>query len=151
MSNSRYDFKLYRYSDLTDDILNNYKSYQEKYDKLESLEKENLKKAYDYLLTVNAPFIFDAGSSTVALSGNNPLRDNGNWNIGFKNPSFTSQELLFTIQVSGNTFVSTSGDYQKYFYYEQDGKEQMMHHILDVDTGIDDASRSNCHRLRLDY
>lgn len=29
--NQRYDFKLYRYSDLTDDILRNYKSYQEKY------------------------------------------------------------------------------------------------------------------------
>ena len=29
--NQRYNFKLYRYSDLTDDILRNYKSYQEKY------------------------------------------------------------------------------------------------------------------------
>ena len=29
--NQRYDFKLYRYSDLTDNILKNYKSYQEKY------------------------------------------------------------------------------------------------------------------------
>lgn len=92
-----------------------------------------MQKAYDYLTNFDAPFIFDAGSSTVAISGNNPLRENGKWNVGFKNPILNSQDLLLTTSVDGDTFISTSGDYQKYFFYDD---ENIMHHILDVYTGV---------------
>lgn len=94
-----------------------------------------MQKAYNYLLSYNHPFIFDAGTSTVAVSGDNPLRDKGNWNIGMSNPIIDYQELLLTIQVDRDAFISTSGNYQKYFLYEEDGKEKLMHHILDVKTG----------------
>ena len=94
-----------------------------------------MQKAYDYLLTYNQPFIFDAGTSTVAVSGDIPLRDKGSWNIGMTNPIIDSQNLLFTIQVDKDAFISTSGNYQKYFIYEEDGIEKIMHHILDVNTG----------------
>lgn len=57
--------------------------------------------------------------------------DGSLWNVGIVNPRSEEGDLLGTLLVEGGKFISTSGDYEKYFM--KDGKR--YHHILDPDTG----------------
>ncbi len=71
--------------------------------------------------------LLTAGSTTVTL-GSKP--DGEPWRIGVEDPRKPGR-LVATIEATGSTTVSTSGDYQQYF--EQDGVR--YHHILDPITG----------------
>ena len=60
--------------------------------------------------------------------GNKP--DGTNWKIGLQKPFGDSGEIIETVEVSGQSVVS-SGVYERYF--RKDG--QLYHHILDARTG----------------
>ena len=96
-------------------------------------------KAYDYLASKECDFYFNAGNSTIALHGRNLLNETGQWRIGFANPSldYNYESYLATISISGSNFLSTSGDYQQYFTYEdENNNNRLMHHIIDPYTGV---------------
>lgn len=57
--------------------------------------------------------------------------DHKKWHIGIQDPRGKEGEYLGVVDVSGNTVIATSGDYEKYF--EEGGKR--YHHILDPATG----------------
>lgn len=57
--------------------------------------------------------------------------DGKEWHIGIQDPRGATGDVLGVVDVEGNTMISTSGDYEKYF--ELDGKR--YHHIFDPATG----------------
>ena len=97
-----------------------------------------MQKAYDYLKSFGYDFLFDSGSSTIGMFGKNQLKESGNWTVGFYNPSIENlKEYLTIINLTGENYLSTSGDYQQHFFYEDVNKtKKMMHHIIDPSTGI---------------
>ena len=97
-----------------------------------------MQKAYEYLKGYGYDFLFDSGSSTIAMYGKNQLKESGDWTIGFYNPSLEkSNEYLSIITLTGENYLSTSGDYQqKFFYEDENNNKKLMHHIVDPSTGI---------------
>ena len=99
-----------------------------------------MQKAYDYLKEYNYPCLFDAGSSTMGVIGNNPLNDKGTYNISFRNPLIDNSNYnstICTVSIKGDAFLSTSGDYtQNFFYYDENENVKLMHHIIDPYTGV---------------
>lgn len=68
---------------------------------------------------------------SIYVYGEKP--DGEDWNVGIQTPSRGSGEILGTIRTKGDTSISTSGDYEKYFTDEATGKTYF--HILDSKTG----------------
>lgn len=99
-----------------------------------------MQKAYDYLKKYNYSCLFDAGSSTMGVIGNNPLNDKGTYNISFRNPLIDNSNYnstICTVSIKGDAFLSTSGDYtQNFFYYDENENVKLMHHIIDPYTGV---------------
>ena len=98
-----------------------------------------MQKAYDYLKTFNYPALYDAGSSTMGSIGFNPMSNDENWTIALSNPviNVSNPEYLSTFKLTGDNFLSSSGDYQKHFIYKDENNvEQLMHHIIDPRSGI---------------
>ncbi len=71
---------------------------------------------------------------SLCVYGEKP--DQSSWTVGIQDPRAEDGVMLGKVEVSGGTFVSTSGDYEKYI--EQDGKR--YHHILDSKTGYPSES-----------
>lgn len=71
---------------------------------------------------------------SLCVYGEKP--DQSSWTVGIQDPRAEDGCMLGKVEVSGGTFVSTSGDYEKYI--EQDGKR--YHHILDSKTGYPSQS-----------
>lgn len=95
-----------------------------------------MQKAYDYLDAYRYPCIFDAGSSTLATIGKNPANKNHRWRITFRGPSLNDQQdYLCVVELQQNNLLSTSGDYQQNFLYQDGDQKKLMHHILDVTNG----------------
>lgn len=94
-----------------------------------------MQKAYDFLKVYDYPALFDAGSSTMATINN---KSEAGWNIGFGSANLEMDGgTLTTVNVKGDYFISTSGDYQQYFKYKNEsGNYRLMHHIIDPNTGI---------------
>lgn len=84
-----------------------------------SLEIEHLKQLGIHDAVINA----GGDLSVIGRHGDRP------WNIGIRDPRKDS--LLASIEVSGDESVFTSGDYERYYFYN--GKR--YHHILDPRTG----------------
>lgn len=97
-----------------------------------------MQKAYDYIKEYNYPALIDAGSSTMGMVADNPIRKKGKWNVSFRTPSIGKDVTLFnTISSSGDTFISTSGDYQQnFYYYDENNNLKLMHHIINPFTGV---------------
>lgn len=74
--------------------------------------------------------ILSIGGSIVTY-GEKP--DGTMWQIGIQNPRINEDEEKYigTLCLSGNWFIATSGDYER--YVEKDGKR--YHHIIDPSTG----------------
>lgn len=72
--------------------------------------------------------VIAVGGSILTL-GSKP--DETSWKVAIRDPRGTQEDLLGVLDLEGENYVSTSGDYEKYFM--QDGKR--YHHILDPSTG----------------
>ena len=85
--------------------------------------------AYAYLESrpVEAAVIAVGGS--VLTYGNKP---DGNYRIAIRDPDAQDGTAMGVLSLAGTHFISTSGDYEKYF--EEDGVR--YHHILDRRTGF---------------
>lgn len=68
---------------------------------------------------------------SILVYGEKP--DGSDWNVGVQSPSGKDGEVLGSLKVKGDTFISTSGDYEKYFVDKKTGKKYF--HILDSKTG----------------
>ena len=73
--------------------------------------------------------ILNLGGSSVMAYGEKP--DGSDWKVARTDPRDTEGDYLGAITLNGGEFLSTSGDYEKYFM--EDGKR--YHHILDPKTG----------------
>ena len=73
--------------------------------------------------------ILNLGGSSVMVYGEKP--DGSEWKVAVTDPRDVEGEYLGAITLEGGEFLSTSGDYEKYFI--EDGKR--YHHILDPKTG----------------
>ena len=73
--------------------------------------------------------ILNLGGSSVFAYGQKP--DDSPWKVAVSDPRDTEGEYLGAITIEGGEFLSTSGDYEKYFM--EDGKR--YHHIFDPATG----------------
>ena len=85
----------------------------------------------DYLQTQPDVFgmILNLGGSSVMTYGEKP--DGSSWKEALTDPRDTEGDYLGAITLDANQFLSTSGDYEKYFI--EDGIR--YHHILDPKTG----------------
>ena len=73
--------------------------------------------------------ILNLGGSSVMAYGEKP--DQSPWKVAVTDPRDTEGDYLGAITIKGGEFLSTSGDYEKFFM--EDGKR--YHHILDPKTG----------------
>lgn len=73
--------------------------------------------------------ILNLGGSSVMAYGEKP--DKSDWRVAVKDPRDPEGDYLGAITIKGGEFLSTSGDYERYFM--EDGKR--YHHILDPETG----------------
>lgn len=73
--------------------------------------------------------ILNLGGSSVMTYGEKP--DGSPWKVALTDPRDTEGDYLGVITLDANQFLSTSGDYEKYFI--EDGIR--YHHILDPKTG----------------
>lgn len=85
----------------------------------------------DYLQTQPdvVGMILNLGGSSVMTYGEKP--DGSSWKVALTDPHDTEGDYLGAITLDANQFLSTSGDYEKYFI--EDGIR--YHHILDPKTG----------------
>ena len=85
----------------------------------------------DYLKTQPdvSGMILNLGGSSVMTYGEKP--DGSPWKVALTDPRDTEGNYLGAITLDANQFLSTSGDYEKYFI--EDGIR--YHHILDPKTG----------------
>ena len=85
----------------------------------------------DYLKTQEdvSGMILNLGGSSVMAYGEKP--DGSDWKVAVTDPRDTEGDYLGAVTLKGEEFLSTSGDYEKYFM--EDGKR--YHHILDPKTG----------------
>ena len=68
---------------------------------------------------------------SIAVYGEKPGGED--WKVGIQNPDGKQGETIGGLSVKGGTFISTSGDYEKYFIDKKTGKRYF--HILDENTG----------------
>ena len=73
--------------------------------------------------------ILNLGGSSVMTYGEKP--DGSSWKVALTDPRDTEGDYLGAITLDANQFLSTSGDYEKYFI--EDGIR--YHHSLDAKTG----------------
>lgn len=77
----------------------------------------------------------DVAGAVISVGGSIAVygqKDDGkDWHIGIRNPEGSEEDVMGVLECQGGTFISTSGNYEKYF--ELDGKR--YHHILDPATG----------------
>lgn len=66
---------------------------------------------------------------SIALIGSRP--DRAPWKLAIANPRGKEGEILGVLKLSGECFLSTSGDYEKYFMADK----KRYHHILNPKTG----------------
>ena len=73
--------------------------------------------------------ILNLGGSSVMSYGSKP--DGSSWQVAVTDPRDTEGDYLGVVALNGTEFLSTSGDYEKYFI--EDGVR--YHHILDPSIG----------------
>ena len=78
--------------------------------------------------------ILNLGGSSVMSYGSKP--DGSAWQVAVTDPRDTEGDYLGVVTLNGTEFLSTSGDYEKYFI--EDGVR--YHHILDPATGYPSRS-----------
>ncbi len=81
--------------------------------------------------------IVNLGGSSVMSYGQKP--DGSSWQVAVTDPRDTEGDYLGVVSLNGTEFLSTSGDYEKYFI--EDGVR--YHHILDPSTGYQAQKRAH--------
>lgn len=89
-----------------------------------------LDKAYDLLLKYNSGFMLNAGGSSLIAYTPESQMDKVNWTISLSDPNNPTDAISYLR--FKNIFMSTSGDYQQYFFDENGIRR---HHILNPYTG----------------
>ncbi|MBE6656288.1 MAG: FAD:protein FMN transferase [Ruminococcaceae bacterium] len=82
----------------------------------------------DALRMKNKNALVSVGGSIAAIGS----KANGAWQVGVRDPFSDSQSTVLGTLALTDTFVSTSGSYEKCFTYEG----ETYHHILDPHTGM---------------
>lgn len=96
-----------------------------------------INEVYKELTKYDTSFLLNAGSSSIAAY--NKDEEDITWVVGVKDPDDSAKQL-YAFE-SKNNFVSTSGDYERYYFLE-DGTRR--HHILNPYTGYsENYYRSN--------
>lgn len=106
-------------------------------------------KIYEKYKNYNYPMVISSGSSTIAILGNNPMKKDGKYSVGFRNVSlqnYSDTDLfrvgnsnIVSINVNGDYFISSSGDDENYRYLDN----KLITHIIDPNTGLNnDVFRS---------
>ncbi|MFW6298127.1 MAG: FAD:protein FMN transferase [Bacillota bacterium] len=76
-------------------------------------------------------FLINAGTSSIEIHGDHPTRENDLWQVSITDPENPGRQGgLGAVQVPGDTSVSTSGDYVRYFMKD----DERYHHIIDPNT-----------------
>ena len=83
---------------------------------------------YNELKKYNTSFMLSAGSSSITAFVSN--EEGISWSVGAKDPNDT-KALLYAYPLL-NEFISTSGDYEQYYFNENN---VLRHHILNPYTG----------------
>ncbi|MBN2504489.1 MAG: FAD:protein FMN transferase [Bacilli bacterium] len=88
----------------------------------------------DYLDSLDLDYIFNCGESNLKAGGSNPLREDGLFYIGLKEPviQFIPTSFYAYLKIPEGISIVTSGNYQRYFIGEDDGL--VYHHIIDPRT-----------------
>ncbi|MGI6378156.1 FAD:protein FMN transferase [bacterium] len=89
-----------------------------------------LEKVFEAAENEDKPFMTYAGGSSIIMKGEKPYA-NGNWIIEIEDPK-NPNDYLAKLYLKGTHAISTSGDYQKYFFNENNTRR---HHILNPLTG----------------
>ena len=87
----------------------------------------------DYYNKNNLKYTIDMGQSNIYTNIGNPKRKNNAYIIGLKNPTASCDEInkiYAKVTLPVNKSIVTSGDYQKYFTYN----DRIYSHILDKNT-----------------
>lgn len=77
--------------------------------------------------------VITVGGSSIMTYGSKP--DGSAWNVALTDPRDT-EDFLGTLSVEGEQYISTSGDYEKYFMVG----DTRYHHIMDPKTGFPSRS-----------
>ncbi|MBR4236907.1 FAD:protein FMN transferase [bacterium] len=94
-----------------------------------------VEKLAEYYERENIKYIINAGASNIITNFGNPKRMNNEFIIGLKDPNTGIDEpikIYGTLSVPKNKAVITSGDYQKYFIYDN----KRYSHILSPSTNL---------------
>ncbi len=73
----------------------------------------------------------NAKRALISVGGTVATYGKGKFTIGIKKPDYTQADAFLKITLGGGKFISTSGNYEKFF--EQNGK--VYHHILNPENG----------------
>lgn len=87
-----------------------------------------LNKVYEKLIKFDTSFLINAGASSIVTYAS--INEDVSWNVGIKNPN-NPEQLLLAFDLN-NGAVSTSGDYENYYYLENGTRR---HHILNPFSG----------------
>lgn len=97
-----------------------------------------IQKAYEFLQSKNYPALINAGTSTLAINGKNPLPGRESWNIGLNLPMLIadpSDPFSCVISLEGSYGISTSADNEQYYLKEEQENQILRHHILNPFSG----------------
>lgn len=83
---------------------------------------------YDNVKDKGVCGVFALGGSIVTVGDK---KDNEPWVVGITHPRDKDMGVIGTLNITGHSFISTSGDYEKYFIYE----DKRYNHILNSETG----------------
>ncbi len=92
-----------------------------------ALEMAKLRKMGIHNAVINAGGDLSVIGKVIEM--NNQQTNTRAWNIGIRNPR--NNNLLASVQLNNNESIFTSGDYERFYFYQ--GKR--YHHILDPATG----------------
>ena len=83
----------------------------------------------DYYDSLNLKYVIDMGQSNIYTNYGNPKRKDNSYYVGLINPS-DKKNVYSIINLKPGYSIVTSGDYQRYFTYNN----RIYSHILDINT-----------------
>jgi thiamine biosynthesis lipoprotein len=93
-----------------------------------------------YLFDEDQPAIINAGTSSIAFKGKYRLSNRDYYIVNLREPKTEAQTIQAVAQIKCEAYtnISSSGDYEK-FFYATDDNNKLYHHILDANTGYSNS------------